>query len=146
MHGKHTVSSAELTSPVQKNEGMQIELDNLNLLSFSKRKYLPSIGKKQLQRKKTPSFIANFYLMRSPYADILFSQSIKPCRPPNIMLKCITNTVPASRRESKAKAKSDCCENRNGGKKRGTFLWLWGLSFFIFLNFISCPAQLCCGQ
>lgn len=80
---------------------MQIKLDHLNLLSFRKIKYLASIGNKQLQRKKTPSFIVNFYLMRSPYLDIPFSQSRRPCRPPNIRLKCITSTVPASGKKAR---------------------------------------------
>lgn len=78
MHGKHTVSSAELPSPVQRDKGMQIKLDNLNLLALSKRKNLPSVGKEHLQRKRTPSFTVNFYLMRSPCPDVFFLKVANP--------------------------------------------------------------------
>lgn len=48
MCGKHTISSAEITSPEQRDKGIQIKLDNLNLLSLSKRRDLPSVGKEHL--------------------------------------------------------------------------------------------------
>lgn len=99
---------------------MQIKLDNLNLLAFSKRKDISSVGKEHLQREKTPSFTVNFYLMRSPCPDIFF---LKVADPANLQTSRLQASLaqyqpPGEIAREKHRQTQDCCENRNGSKMR----------------------------